>query len=263
MAAGGAGVGGRRLDGAPGDEERAAAAGPRRRGGSARARRWPGRRALEAQGRWLDALRRFENAGLTFDGLADVAEARREAARVASLPATKAALREERDWDRYEERTSRTLADAYRKLLASDPPLLAAAFRSEVQLDELRRHAAAPGYEGVVGRRLLDTLATETGFYITRELLARKDHARALAALAVATEAAPDRPGYWYNLACVQARLGGRRQALDALERAVAAGYSDRARHGQGRGPGVAARGGALQGPRRLAGPEAIAQRLG
>ena len=64
---------------------------------------------------------------------------------------------------------------------------------------------------------------------MTRELLARKDHARALAALAVATEATPDRPGYWYNLACVQARLGGRRQALDALERAVAAGYSDRA----------------------------------
>ena len=45
----------------------------------------------------------------------------------------------------------------------------------------------------------------------------------------MATEAAPDRPGYWYNLACVPARLGGRRQALDALERAVATGYSDRA----------------------------------
>ncbi len=186
-------------------------------------------RALEAEARPLDALRRLESAATTFDGLADVREARREAARVASLAATKAAGREERAWDRYEEGASRTLAEAYRRLLASDPPLLAAAFRAEVQLDELRRHAAAAGYEGVVGRRLLDTLATETGFYMTRELLARKEHARALAALAVATEAAPDRPGYWYNLACVQARLGGRRQALDALERAVAAGFSDRA----------------------------------
>jgi hypothetical protein len=51
----------------------------------------------------------------------------------------------------------------------------------------------------------------------------------ALAALVVATEATPERATYWYNLACVQARLGGKRQALDALERAVAAGYSDRA----------------------------------
>ncbi len=186
-------------------------------------------RALEAQGRWLDALRRLENAALTFEGLADVAEVRREAARVASLAATKAAMREENAWDRYEERASRALADAYRKLLGSDPPLLVAAFRGAVQLDELRRHAGAAGYEGVVGRRLLETLATETGFYMARELLARKDHARALPALAVATEATPDRPGYWYSLARVQARLGERRQALDALERAVAAGYADRA----------------------------------
>jgi len=186
-------------------------------------------RALEAQGRPLDALGRFESAARTFDGLADVAEARREAARVAALAATKSARREQSAWDRYEQGTSRVLARAYRKLLGSDPPLLAAAFRGEVQLDELRRHAAAPGYEGVVGRRLLYTLATETGFYMARELLARKENTRALAALAVATEATPDRPVYWYNLACVQARLGGRRQALDALERAVAAGYSDRA----------------------------------
>jgi len=186
-------------------------------------------RALEAAGRRLAALQRFENAVVTFAGLADVGEARREVARLSSLAATKAERRAEERWDRYEEGTSRYLDDAYRKLLASDPPLPAAAFRAEVQIDDLRHHAGAPGYEGVVGRRLLETLATQTGFYMTRELLARRDHARALAALVVATEATPERAAYWYNLACVQARLGGRRHALDALERAVAAGYSDRA----------------------------------
>ena len=186
-------------------------------------------RAREAAGRRLAALQRFENAALTLEGLADVGEARREAARLASLAATKAERREQQRWDRYEESTLHSLDEAYRKLVASDPPLHAASFRAEVRIDELSRRAAAPGYAGVVGRRLLETLATQTGFYITREFLARKDHARALAALAVATEAAPERPAYWYNLACVQARLGGRRQALDALERAVAQGYADRA----------------------------------
>ena len=187
-----------------------------------------GARALEAQGRWPEAARRFEAVAAAYEGLADVAEARREASRVAGLAATKAERQVQERWDRYEEAQRRTLDEAYRKQLASDPPQPAAAFRAAVHLEELRRRAAAPGYEGVVGRRLLETLATETGFYMTRELLARQDHARALAALAVATEAAPDRPVYWYNLACVQARLGGRRQALDALERAVAAGFSDR-----------------------------------
>lgn len=184
-------------------------------------------RALEAAGQRLAALQLFESTAVTLEGLADVGEARREAARVASLAATKAERREQERWDRYEEGRRRYLDDAYRKLLASDPPLPAAAFRAEVQIDELRRHAGTSGYEGVVGRRLLETLATETGYYMTRQLLVRKDHARALAALVVATEATPERAAYWYNLACVQARLGGRRQALDALERAVAAGYSD------------------------------------
>jgi predicted esterase len=185
-------------------------------------------RALETEGHPLAAQQRFESAAATFDGLADLAEARREAARVAALAATKSARREEQRLDRYEEVMGRRLAEAYHTLMTSELPPLAAAFRAEVPIDEIRRRAAAAGYEGVVGRRLLDTLATQTGFYMAREFLARKDHVRALAALSVATEAAPGRPAYWYNLACVQARLGGRRQALDALERAVRAGYSDR-----------------------------------
>jgi tetratricopeptide (TPR) repeat protein len=97
-----------------------------------------------------------------------------------------------------------------------------------VRIDDLRQQAAADGYEGVVGRRLLETLASQTGFYMARELLAKQDHRRALAALSVAMEAAPSRPLHWYNLACAQARVGARRQALDSLERAVAAGFEDR-----------------------------------
>jgi predicted Zn-dependent protease len=62
---------------------------------------------------------------------------------------------------------------------------------------------------------------------MARELLARGDHARAQSALAVATEAAPGQPALWYNLACARARLGAKKPALDALERAVSAGYSD------------------------------------
>ena len=185
--------------------------------------------ALEAEGRPLAAQRRFEAIAATFDGLADVGEARREGARLAVLPATRAALKDEERWDRYEQATLRRLQDAYRALLASDPPLLGPAFRSEVRLAELRRHAQAPSCEGVVGRRLLATLATQTGFYMTRDLLARGDLVRARSALSVATEAVPTQPYYWYNLACVLARSGGRGEALDALERAVAAGFADRA----------------------------------
>lgn len=187
-------------------------------------------RALEARGRVLEAQRRFESAVAAFEGLADVAEARREAARVAALPATKAARREEERWDGYEELMRRRLEQAFGTLLGSEPAPLTAAFRAEVRLDELVERSAATGYEGVVARRLRQMLGAQAGFYLARELLARKDHVRALAALSVATEATPERPVYWYNLACVRARLGQRRQALDALEQAVARGFADLAR---------------------------------
>jgi predicted esterase len=187
-------------------------------------------RALEANGSLLLAQRAFEHAASTFDGLAQVADARREAARLASLPATKTASRDERRWDGYEESWLRQLGDAYDELRRADPPMTAASFRAAVRIDDLHEHAKANGYEGVVGRRLLETLATQTGIYMARDLLAKKDHLRALAALSVATEAVPARPLFWYNLACAQARTGMRRQALDSLERAVVEGFEDRSR---------------------------------
>ena len=52
-------------------------------------------------------------------------------------------------------------------------------------------------------------------------------HARAAAALGVATDIAPDRSDVWYNLACARARAGNPRGALDALETAVERGYAD------------------------------------
>ncbi len=187
-------------------------------------------RALEARGAPLAALRTLEQVAATFEGLAPVEGARRELARLGALPALQAARRAESHWDRYEDNWLRQLGNAYAQLLGVDPPLTAAAFRAAVRIDDLRQQAAADGYEGVVGRRLLETLASQTGFYMARELMAKKDHLRARVALGVATEAAPARPLHWYNLACAQARVGARRDAIDSLERAVAAGFEDRAR---------------------------------
>ena len=184
---------------------------------------------LEEEGRLLDAQRRYEAAARTFEGLVSVADARREAARLASLPAARRALEEEGKWDAWEQVTLRRHADVYRELMTAEPPFLLAAFRSAFGLDELRRRARAEGYEGVVAQRLLQSLATQAGFYLPRELMQRGDYARAAVALAIATEAVPDRPVVWYNLACSRARVGARTEALDALEEAVALGFSDRA----------------------------------
>jgi predicted esterase len=187
-----------------------------------------GAAALESAGRPLEARRRYEAVAATFRGLADVSRAEREAARLQALPATMRALKIERRWDGYEEATVRRHQDAYRELMTAELPLFLERFREAFGVRELRAHAAAAGYEGTVGRRLLNTLATRTGFYLARDLRKRGEYARAAIALAIAAEARPDRAWLWYDLACARARSGDRGGALDALEEAVARGYADR-----------------------------------
>lgn len=183
---------------------------------------------LEAAGRFLAAQRRYTAAADTFEGLAPVAAARREAARLEALPATRRLAKEERRWDQYEASTWRIHREAYAALRTAEPPLLAARFALRFRVGELEDHARAGGYEGVVGRRLLQTLATNAGFYLSQDLMRQGEHARAAVALFVATEARPEAPFLWYDLACARARSGSRGPALDALERAVALGFSDR-----------------------------------
>ena len=99
-----------------------------------------------------------------------------------------------------------------------------------MRIDDLRQQAAADGDEGVVGGRLLETLASQTGFYMARDLMAKKDHLRARVALGVAPQAAPLSPSTGTTSPVREARVGARREAIDSLERAVAAGFEDRAR---------------------------------
>jgi predicted esterase len=184
--------------------------------------------ALESAGRPLEARRRYEAVASTFRGLADVSRAERESARLQALPATARALKTERRWDGYEQATVRRHEDAYRELMTAELPLWLERFREAFGVRELQAHAAAPGYGGTVGRRLLNALATRTGFYLARDLRKRGEDARAAIALAIATDARPGRAWLWYDLACARARSGDRGGALDALEEAVARGFTDR-----------------------------------
>ena len=126
------------------------------------------------------ASTRFEAIAATFDGLADVGEARKEAARLAGLPSTKAARE---DGGALGPLRAGDASGASRRPTARSSPPIPPSPRARSgprsELEELARHGAAPSYEGVVGRRLLATLAAQTGYYMAREFLGRGDHARA------------------------------------------------------------------------------------
>jgi Flp pilus assembly protein TadD len=72
-----------------------------------------------------------------------------------------------------------------------------------------------------------------TSLRLIAELLGRQNYEQAEKALRKAIERVPHDPNSYYNLACAYAMLGEKDKALDALGKAVAAGFTDRRWMGQ------------------------------
>jgi hypothetical protein len=79
-------------------------------------------RALEADSRPLDALRRYQAIARDFTGLRDTSEPAREAKRLEASAATATQIAEERRWEKYEERWSGSLSRVVGELVNLDPP---------------------------------------------------------------------------------------------------------------------------------------------
>jgi tetratricopeptide (TPR) repeat protein len=187
--------------------------------------------SLLAAGRALDAWGRYEAAGRDFAGLREVTEARAGADR---LRDTRAVRDTRRARQKNLEREVRALEHARQALATNGQedssgglgPLLA-----RMDVPGLKRRAAGPDYEERrFAERVLESMASQTGFYLPRDLMARGDHARARRALQVAHEIQPDNPSVWYMLARVSARLGRAEEALGWLGKVAGAGLLDRAR---------------------------------
>ncbi len=181
---------------------------------------------LEASGRLLEAMRRYAAIAATFEGLRGIEEAQGAAARLEGTGAVAQALRQEKRGDDFERSYLRRMFTALARLRA-DPELSARRLVVELRISDLHKRAADPSYEGVVARRLLETLFTQSYFYLTRDALSRDDLEAAVKSLTVASEVKPERPDVWLRLARILARSGSRKPAIEALEKAVAAGFDD------------------------------------
>jgi dienelactone hydrolase len=184
-------------------------------------------RELEAQGLALDAMRRWQAAAATFDGLVDVAAARAEATRLAASSAVADALAAETKWRAFEDGCLASMRPVLAALLRGDPPA-APVLARDLRVAEFERMAERPGIEGTIGRRLLESAWSQLAVALAPQLLERQDYARLVPVLTVAVRVRPDAPSAQYNLACALARTGSPGAALDALARAVDAGFRDR-----------------------------------
>lgn len=205
------------------------------------ARRLERARTAEREGRLLEAQRAYTGLAADFTG-SDLrpqgeVEAVREAA--ARIAATTTFRREREDWASRRKRDETYLEEARRTItqaLATAPagsslgdPTAAGKVVAALRIPTLRRQAERTDdrEEQRSAKRRLSSLLVQTGFYLPRSFLEKKDFGRAALSLSIAAGIAPDDPDVWYGLAVAQALGGGRKRALSTLEKAAAAGFKD------------------------------------
>lgn len=189
----------------------------------------------EAAGRMLDAFRTWSAMRTSFAGLRDTAEAERKAS---GLGASAAVQREIAAREERMQRDKAYLAEAPRIFSRAmgggpdAPPPTAARIAAELKIADWKKRAASADLEeSLSAQRILNTLAGQTGFYLPTLYIERQEWDAAILMLSVAAEIRPDNPGIWVSIAKTHARKGkaGRKRALEALEKAVALGWTDRA----------------------------------
>ena len=184
-------------------------------------------RELEATGRKLDAMRRWEAIAASYGGLRDIAQAQAEAARLAALPEIANERKDEDKWRSFEDGYVDEMFTALAQIQGVDSPPPAPRLAGDLRVGNLERMARQPGREGVTGARLLECVWSQLVVMLMPQLLARADYARLVPTLTVAVRIKPGTPYVLYNLACAHARSGSKGAALDALAKAADAGFRD------------------------------------
>ncbi len=169
-------------------------------------------RSLEEGGRLLEAWREYEAVARLYPGAPAASEALAARDRLSSRPEVALSLERESRFERFWERI---------KGARSPEDLLWVARR----LAALRDGGGADG-EAASDLLELEALSLEQAGLA---LLAARRYEQAAECLGLAASVQPANGRLPYNAACALARAGRLREALDHLERAVAAGFRDRA----------------------------------
>ena len=155
-----------------------------------------------------------------FKGLEDTAALEKEVAQLAASRDVRNAIKADRAAERREESLVTDLLTAVRDGFASDVKKTAA---------QLRARAEGPSPEREMAGRVLQAVYSNCSESV-RDMLRSGEFAPAEPVLEMMILMRPERPQAYFDLARCRARRGDKKRALVALEQAVAAGFSDRAR---------------------------------
>ncbi|HXD34477.1 MAG TPA: hypothetical protein VN643_25380 [Pyrinomonadaceae bacterium] len=179
----------------------------------------------------LEASRIYEGLVASLNGLtltSSVKDFRQRAQDLASLDVVKEALRDERrQLEKQQEFTQEIYGLISERTIAPDPVV---ENRLRSRLSELRNSSNSEVDTGErrVARRVLEGLRIGLFEKGIDQLQRQKHYGEAVKTFEVATLVNPDRPGPLYYIASAYALNGDKKKSLQALQKAVEKGFSDR-----------------------------------
>jgi len=181
---------------------------------------------LAADGRDVEAARRYREIQETYDGLHETTVVR---TRAEGLESSQGYRKQKKELNRAAsleidcgERRSRQMSVLRFSEISPSVRQLAL----DLEIAGLRRRAQASGPMGTAAQRCLNGLYSGFSFYLPRDVLEEGRYAQASSSYELALMIRDDNPVVWYNLACARARLGHERDAMEALEQALDRGFN-------------------------------------
>src|SRR5262252_5566370 len=184
-------------------------------------------RADESAKRVYEAFLKYEAIAKDFNGLRDVAEFAKRADELRTSKEVKDRLKQEKAAEQAQRQRSQEFFAAREQLNTAENPTVAMMGIKSI-ISDLRKKAASrdESVDRLAARRALG------GFYVSmyeeaNRLRAAKKYKEAAASLALAAEIRPDNPQIFYSVARACALGGDKKQALEALMKAVELGFTN------------------------------------
>jgi pimeloyl-ACP methyl ester carboxylesterase len=184
-------------------------------------------RADESAKRVYEAFLKYEAIAKDFNGLREAPEFAKRADELRSSKEIKDGLKQEKAAEQAQRQRSQEFFAAREQLNTAENPA-AAMMGIKSMISDLRKKAASrdESVERLAARRALG------GFYVSmneeaNRHRAAKKYKEAAASLTLAAEIRPDNPQIFFSLARVCALGGDKKQALEALKKAVELGFTN------------------------------------
>ena len=178
----------------------------------------------------FQAYLKYKHLVEDFQGLLEIGDVPERLSRLANSDAVKKEMELRKKVAEKEQKQLEALQTILRAFPNSAEIPTARKLKSDLKIEHYQDEAKEKGdtEEGLLSQRLLETIFSQTAFYLPQYLLEKKDFDRSIVSLSVGSEIHPEYPWVWFNIATAYIQDGDKKKTLESLQMAVDRGLKER-----------------------------------